>query len=53
MATPALDKYERILSQYSLGNWVVNLDSAQLEQFPNHRPISRQRIDALKKKVQR
>jgi hypothetical protein len=48
MATPALNTSERILSQYSLGHFLVDLGSAQLEPFPGHRPISRRRIDGLK-----
>lgn len=48
MAMPALNASQRILNQYSLGHFLLDLGSAQLDPFPGHRPISRQRIDSLK-----
>lgn len=48
MDKAALNTTERILGQHSLGYYLVDLCSAQLELFPHHRPISRQRIDCLK-----
>lgn len=50
MSTPTIDLAKAQLNEFSLGHYVVDVCSAELEPFPGHQPVSSCRTTSLKDK---